>query len=631
VAIHKKKTSKIYDVDRMMRNLAYSLIRDFQVNLIEPGFYCEFQHVLRTGTIAGIRQFISEINCSDDNPYLQKVVFQLQSIFKRYRFQQDIYSDSELESKSIQDFLHTQDRLADVDLDSLSVFSQRILDQAARYVAATLGPYSDEEHRSLCRFGRRASVGIPARKACEGARWELPISGSREQISWFDSEMSQVDCVQEYWMSQLESDPNRSIYQETSSLKLTLVPKTFKSLRSIMPNTTIGSYMSFGLGEIIRKRLKRVGYDIRTLQMKHRSIACRASIHGLYVTADLSSASDSITVALVKRLFPPDWFDILTRSRIGTVELPDGTCIESQTFCTMGIGYTFPLQTLVFLCLLKAIEAICYDRNDKRLISVYGDDLIYSSRMHELVLRFFGEFGFVINVDKTFSTGHFRESCGGDYYRGVDVRPFQPRNGSAMVSQKAYEATLYKSINGLLMRWSECEIGNTLDFLMRELETCTGKAKLVPGDFPDDSGIKCPTLTTHQFLSRFEVAKPKYLGHGVYRFSYLRLVSDLGKEYRHGPYLWSALRDVNRTADCCAGRFDRQVVPPPKMVAQIEQSVGIGCREPLLIWKEVDPIMTVRSQLTGRRLRRLMSYVTISHSGHYTRQSGTSGFEDRRQ
>jgi len=128
----------------------------------------------------------------------------------------------------------------------------------------------------------------------------------------------------------------------------------------------------------------------------------------------------------------------------------------------MGIGYTFPLQTLVFLSLLKAVEAILYYRRGRRTCSVYGDDMIYHRRIHAGVVRHFERIGFVINVEKTFTDRNFRESCGGDYFHGVDVRPFQPRNGTAtFVSPKAYEAVLYKSVNGLLARWSEYEIGGT--------------------------------------------------------------------------------------------------------------------------------------------------------------------------
>jgi hypothetical protein len=538
---------RILSVDKLMTNVSLTLVRDFQDNLNDPCYADKLQTELRRGDVKGIRRESAAIDCKGSIAEF-KASYQLQSIVKRFRYQDDIYSDDELKELAVNGFRLTQDRLACQDLTRLGTADSLVLDLAARYVSHVLGPYNDEEHRNLCRFGSGASVGIPARLACLASRWELPLTGSQNQIAWFDAEMREIECVQDYWHKQQDSaGPNKpAVYQVTDSLTLTLVPKTFKSLRVIMPNTTIGSYMSYGLGEMMRKRLKRNGYNIKSLQQTHKYYACQGSIHGLYVTADLSSASDSITEALVRRLFPPDWFEILNQSRIAKVKLPDGSIIESNTFCTMGIGYTFPLQTLVFLSLLKAIEATMYHRNDKRLISVYGDDMVYSIRMHDRVVSLFESVGFVINLDKTFHEGNFRESCGGDYYHGVDVRPFQPRNGPASVGAKTYEAILYKCVNGLLARWTEYEIGRTLRFLASEIEMVAGHIKIVPADHPDDSGVKCSIPIQYSFLLDSKMAKPKTLGNGVFRFSYLRFIPDEREETRHEPYLWEALRDFSR-------------------------------------------------------------------------------------
>jgi len=621
-----KKAEK-HSADQMMLNVASSLLRDFQSNLNDPCFCSDLQSALRHGDIARIRE-LAPVPTDQMDIATFKATYQMQSVLKRYRFRKDIYSDQELETDAIAGFIKTQGRLADLNLDALDMHCQRVLDLAARYIADTLGVYDDEECRHLSRFGRKASIGVPAQRACEAAKWQIPISGSFEQITWFNAEMLEVDCVQNYWARQLESASKKAIFHVTDSLRLTLVPKTFKSLRAIMPNTTIGSYQSYGLGEMIRKRLKRVGYDIKSLQMRHRSLARAASVHGLHTTADLSSASDSITVALVKRLFPPDWFEILNRSRISNVELPGGLKVESLTFCTMGIGYTFPLQTLVFLALLKAIQAYHYDRFDRRLISVYGDDMIYATRMHSLVVDYFRKVGFVINIDKTYHEGHFRESCGGDYYHGVDVRPFQPRNGSAIVGDKSYEAMLYKFTNGLLVRWHEHEIGRTLNHLVDQVKSLVYKVKIVPGDFPDDSGLKCSRLGCHSFLAPADAAKPKYLGNGVYRFSFLRLAPDERKEIRHEPYLWLGLRGGLVHTDNYSGR-SHQDLPVSRVVTLINEVTGVTGHTSPFISRDDVPKSIFRT-IAGDRLRRKSTFVTISHTGRYTRQSGTSCFEDRR-
>lgn len=622
----KPKIEQPYSIDALMRKTARMLVRDFQEDLDDPLFCSEYSQILKVGTIQEIRQSCPTISYDDDT-YRFKATYQISSLFKRHRFRKDIYSDQELIDLAIAGFVSTQDRIRNLNFDNPSCNLRFVLDYARMYIHRVLGVYDAEEHRSLCRFGRKASVGVPARKACEAARWAIPITGSRNQISWFRSEMDGIDVIQNYLNSQLDSDPKGSIYRETDSLTLTLVPKTFKSLRAIMPNTTIGSYMSYGLGEMIRKRLKRNGFDIKTLQMKHRVLARLASVHKRYVTADLSSASDSISVALVNRLFPSDWLQILHQSRIGKVVLPNGSTVQSETFCTMGVGYTFPLQTLVFLSLLIAIQALRIPRKDWQRISVYGDDLIYSRHIHDDVLQLFSELGFVINVDKTFVTTGFRESCGGDYFHGVDVRPFQPRNGSSFVLKREYEAILYKFINGILMRWSEYEVVHTLRYLTSEIEKCTGVCKLVPLDFPDDSGIKCDLSEPWDFLKATKVSRPKSLGHGIFRFTFLRLVPQYRKENRHEPYLWLALRGGNLPL------HDYRMVPPdePSFTQRlIEDACGTRVPTPLLTWREERDTSSVRSKLTGRRLRRLASFVVESHSGRYTRQSGVSTFGPRR-
>lgn len=622
-----KKKDKFFP-DVLMQNVASHLIRDFQTNLCDPLFANDVLAKVIAGNIVGIRTLPSALDFNAESAYEFKARYQVESLFKRYRFRKDLYSDHELELLAIAKFLATQDRLAAVDLDSLPANCQRVLDLAARYVSKVLGPYSDEEHRSLCRFGRRASVGIPGRVACEAARWEMPLSGSYAQIAWFDSEMSQVACVQEYWTRQREGGVESPTYRAVGALKLTLVPKTYKSLRCIMPNTTIGSYMSYGLGMMIRKRLQRIGQDVATLQQRHKDLARQSSVHNLYATADLSSASDSITVALVKRLFPPDWFEILDQSRIGAVVLPNGAVRTTLTHCTMGVGYTFPLQSLVFLALLKAIQLIHYGRLDQRLISVYGDDLIYASRMHSLVEQYFPQFGFVINLDKTYHEGGFRESCGGDYFHGVDVRPFQPQSGPVMLRRNAYEAMLYKYANGLLARWSEYEIGRTLAYLCSEIERIATKIKVVPADFPDESGVKCTSLSTWDFLKYAKCVVPQHVGHGLFRFPYLRHVPEKRKEERHDPYLWLALGGCHNDGfDYHHRRHLR--VPPDSFARIIDLAHGIQEDERPLVTKKDIPI-TLFTGISGEPLHRTSTYVTISDSGCVTRQSGLSCFGSRR-
>lgn len=628
--VKKTKPAK-RSADQLMRMTALALIRDFQADYIDPSFCCNLAKSIKELDIAGMRQFDPELSEELSAPEY-KARYQLASIFKRYRFKSDLYSDDELSQKAVASFLETQDRIRSIDWNSLDCNTQRVLNLARIYVRDILGPYNAEEHLKSCRFGRKASIGVPARKACLAERWQLPLTGSKAQIMWFDDSIRHEQQIQDYLTAQVIASPDgkdylwyRDYYRVIDSLKLTLVPKTFKSLRAIMPNTTVGSYMSFGLGEMMRKRLKWAGYDLRTLQMRHRELARDASRTGLFVTADLSSASDSISVALVHRLFPSDWLEVLESSRIGNVMLPDDSLVASETYCTMGIGYTFPLQTLVFLSLLKAIETLNYLGRSRRTISVYGDDLIYHNRMHDQVLYHFGQLGFKINVEKTFAQGSFRESCGGDYFRGVDVRPFQPQNGPASVGNITYEAMLYKFINGLLMRFDEHEIGLTLQYLVGQVESVAGACKRVPFDYPDDAGIRCPSLSHWDFLQSANVAHPKYVGHGLYRFAYLRFQPERRKEERHGPYLWDALSGPHEPV-FVYGSSSGFTEPDRPLVRLINDVTGVREGEGELMTIKSQPEQFFQHSITGERLRRTETCVTVSHTGRYTRQSGVSCF-----
>lgn len=624
----KRKVEKTYDLDNLMKNLSNYLVSDFRDILSDPTFCEEYAHKVSSGDIVAVRQYDWQLDYDMNDAFRFKAEVQIRDLFKRYRFSKDLYSENELRHLAITKYLSVQDRLAALKFNAFPAFVERVLNIAASYISKVLGVYDDEEHHRLCVHGKRATVGIPAREACEAARWNLPISGSLDQIHWFHSEMGGNWMVKDYITKQLKSS-NTQIYQCVDELTLTLVPKTFKSLRIIMPNTTIGAYQSSGIGEMIRKRLKKIGYNISTLQEKHRKLARKASLTGKLVTADLSSASDSITDALVKRLLPSDWYSVLAENRVKNVKIDTHKTIETLSFCTMGIGYTFPLQTLIFLSLLKAIEKVYY-KFRPNLISVYGDDMIYHKAIHDYVVIIFKWLGFEINKEKTFSQGHFRESCGGDFFRGVDVRPFQPRNDHNNVDRLTYESVLYKYINGLRRRWTEHEIPRTLEFLCHELSRVVDGIKVVPTDYPDDSGVCVVLADLPKFIQEVNYVSPKHIGHGIFRFIYLRYKSKLKEEERHEPYYWAKLRNVRTTDGYLSDWTNNQHQVVNKNSSSLSSAIDRITRVSDL---SIPTLKRIRNkQITKSSAEEKdccdTTYVAVSHSGRYKRQVGHSCFSD---
>lgn len=203
--------------------------------------------------------------------------------------------------------------------------------------------------------------------------------------------------------------------------KIVFADKNAKTKRTIAIEPHMNSYIQKGFGqEMRRKLLRRAGIDLRN-QCRNQQLARQGSITGLLCTMDLAGASDTIAKLLVKFLLPYQWYRLLDmcRSKQGTL---DGTWLNYEKFSSMGNGFTFELESLIFWAL---VEATCESMGlDKSLpISVYGDDLIFPSVAYEEVEQVLKFAGFSVNVQKSFSSGPFRESCGRDYFLGHAVRP----------------------------------------------------------------------------------------------------------------------------------------------------------------------------------------------------------------
>lgn len=205
------------------------------------------------------------------------------------------------------------------------------------------------------------------------------------------------------------------------SNKVSFVPKTAKTHRAIAIEPLGNSFVQKGIDVVMRRKLRRSGCDLRD-QTRNQELARRGSIDGTLCTIDLSSASDTISKDLVRLLLPMDWFLLLNSTRspsyIDPIQKID---VRYEKFASMGNGFCFPLETLIFLSAIRA----CIDVH-KPVVSThgaYGDDLIVSNEIASEVLDLLRFLGFTPNVQKTFLCGPFRESCGADWYEGQDVRP----------------------------------------------------------------------------------------------------------------------------------------------------------------------------------------------------------------
>lgn len=203
--------------------------------------------------------------------------------------------------------------------------------------------------------------------------------------------------------------------------EVVLVPKNAKTHRVIAKEPTVNSYLQKGIGSYIRSRLRNVArIDLKDQSVNQR-LAKEGSITGALCTIDLSGASDSISYELVQTLLPEKWFSLLRSVRSFQGRLPDGSWIPYHKFSSMGNAYTFELESLIFWALLSSVLEL---RGGEQTLNVYGDDLVVPVEHFESVCEVINFSGFRVNEQKSFSSGPFRESCGKDYFFGLDVRPF---------------------------------------------------------------------------------------------------------------------------------------------------------------------------------------------------------------
>jgi len=255
-----------------------------------------------------------------------------------------------------------------------------------------------------------------------------------------------------------------------------------------------------GIAGVLERRMRQVlKIDLSTQPNINARLARVGSETGEFGTIDLSSASDSMSLSLVREFFPASVVRWLELTRCESTILPDGREIELHMISSMGNAFTFPLQTIFFSALVygayRALEIPFIRTREHSLgnFAVFGDDIIVHRKAYDLVVRMLQLSGFSVNVDKSFNTGLFRESCGHDYYDGYNVR-------GVYIKQLCDANDCYSAINRL-NRWSArhgVALCSLVEYLSRKCRFLP-----VPYDEDDSSGIKVPeALLTRRVRSR---------------------------------------------------------------------------------------------------------------------------------
>lgn len=248
-----------------------------------------------------------------------------------------------------------------------------------------------------------------------------------------------------------------------SPARMIAVPKTFEKPRLIAAEPAWNSWFQQALGNVLRRKMCRYACLDITNQDRNGFL----SMEDGFGTIDQSRASDRVSLDLVRFLFGSDWFRLLDAVRTPSVDCLCGENHVLAKFAGMGSATTFPVETLVFAAIAMAsmanTDGLVIDHPDRAellfdlfedRVGFYGDDAIVPAAYVDSVCADYERFGFLINKEKSYAYGPFKESCGVYAFEGIDVTPVRRRRLLSTESDAVSIAAATSFYNGVVMRWS---------------------------------------------------------------------------------------------------------------------------------------------------------------------------------
>jgi len=308
----------------------------------------------------------------------------------------------------------------------------KYLDFVFGYLSTSLGRYEPSEWKF-----RHGPGAISARP------------GRVNKYNWYSwpSRLDSMFPISEYgyyshtsWLRNIHVCP-----EGEESSRLVAVRKTLDKPRLIAAEPSSHQWCQQNVWHFMKTRMGKHPIFSAFLRFNDQSLnqeLCRkASVDGTLATLDLSSASDCVTCDLVGEAFRgnPNLLKhlIACRTRFVRVEHIDHGVFTHRLnkFSTMGSACTFPVEAFIFLGISIAATMFC-----RRLpmrteamedlagsLSVFGDDIIVPIDAWETVSTALECLHFKVNEAKSYAKGFFRESCGVDAYKGVNVSPVYVR------------------------------------------------------------------------------------------------------------------------------------------------------------------------------------------------------------
>jgi len=331
--------------------------------------------------------------------------------------------------------------------------------------------------------------------------------------------------------------------------KYSSVLKSLTTDRSIDIQPSVNMLAQKGIACILQAFVEsHYGVNLSFQQMVNRELARRGSISDHLATIDLSEASNRIPWAWVEWVLEgTELLELIRVARCTMITMPWGETRALHMCSGMGNAFTFILMTAIHLAILEAVHedrgrefnklvlpgltswkntTYFYGENERFVNAsgdvlrhvaveealeqwehetlpnislpdwgVFGDDIICKGDIYLDVVRTLGLINARVNLEKSFRQGSFRESCGGDYWLGQNVR--------AVYAKSLATPHDRVSLLNRLIAWSakhEIPLERTCRLLW---SSCKKAVFFVPLHESDHAGLRVPEdYVRHYPLSR---------------------------------------------------------------------------------------------------------------------------------
>jgi hypothetical protein len=291
--------------------------------------------------------------------------------------------------------------------------------------------------------------------------------------------------IPSFWWDHYVKHADSLIEEDTIVSRLVAVPKDSRGPRLICVHPKESVWIQQGCRRLLEHAIMspyspchgRITFNDQTVNGR---LALASSIDREYCTLDLKEASDRISCSLVKYLFGDFAYEWISCSRASQVKLLDGRVITLRKWAPMGNALTFPVQSLVFYALVRAGIRSHYGENCSDIF-VFGDDIVFPTKYYDGAVRALVRSGAIPNTTKTFRHGFFRESCGVDAFKGINVTPHRLRR---LDTETVAGAASLSTLACALVRSG---YRSTADWIYRRLSRDWGRLHI--SNNPDSQGI----------------------------------------------------------------------------------------------------------------------------------------------